>query len=160
MADEKEFLAAARFQFTSDDIGDDLYVQKISGIKMTVPVVGNNSPFGVAASSKVGMQQAPSAVKSEEVTITFVTNSAKPKAVSDWFFNSHPDRETGGATQTKGQLKTADIKVFKQDGTESVNWHFEGVMPMSYKMSNLDATGNQPLTETVTFAYMYVQRVK
>jgi phage tail-like protein len=155
-----EYLAAARFEFTSTDLGDGLFVQKVSGLKMSIQVTSTDSPLGVTAGSKVTSQQAASGVKNENITITFVTNSSKPKAVSDWFYNSHPDRDLGGATQTKGVLKTADIKVFKQDGSESANWHFDGVMPLSYDMSALDVGGNQSLTETVTFSYTYVQRKK
>ncbi len=155
-----EYIAVSRFEFTSTDLADGLFVQKISGLKMSIQVTSTDAPLGASAGSKVTMQQAASAVKNENITITFVTNTAKPKAVSDWFYQSHPDRDLGGATVTKGALKTADIKTFKQDGSESANWHFEGVMPLSYKMSGLDVSGNQPLTETVTFSYTYVQRKK
>lgn len=155
-----EYLASARFQFTADGLGDDLFVQKVSGLKMSIQVTGTDTPLGVSGGSKVTAQQAASAVKNENITITFVTNSNKPKAISDWFYDSHPNRDLGGATKTKGELKTADIKVFKQDGSESAHWHFDGVMPLSYKMSNLDVAGNQALTETVSFSYTYVQRKK
>ena len=155
-----EYLASARFEFNADGLDNKLFVQKVSGLKMSIQVTATDGPLGVTMGSKVTAQQAASAVKNENITITFVTNSDKPKAVSDWFYNSHSDRDLGGATKTKGELKTADIKVFKQDGEESANWHFQGVMPLSYKMSNLDVAGNQALTETVSFSYTYVERKK
>jgi phage tail-like protein len=155
-----EYLTNSRFQFTADGLDGKLFVQKVTGLKMSIQVTATDSPAGVASDSKTTTQQAASAVKNENITITFVTNSDKPKAVSDWFYKSHPDRDLGGATQTKGELKTADIKVFAQDGSESAAWHFDGVMPLSYKMSGLDVQGNQALNETVTFSFTYVNRTK
>ncbi len=155
-----EYLANSRFEFTADGLDGKLFVQKVTGLKMSIQVTATDSPLGVTNATKATSQQAASAVKNENVTITFVTNSDKPKTVSDWFYDSHPNRELGGATKTKGALKTADIKVFAQDGSESAAWHFDGVMPLTYKMSGLDVAGNQPLTETVTFSFTYVNRTK
>jgi hypothetical protein len=78
------------------------------------------------------------------------------RTVIRFYFNSNSDSVSDGA---KRQLKTASIKVFKEDGDVSADWHFEGVIPLSYKMSNLDASSHQqPLTETVSFSCTSVKR--
>ncbi|MEB3828417.1 phage tail protein [Phormidium sp. CCY1219] len=160
MAVDKEPLSQARFEFKSDNLSSDLLVESISGIKMSIPVTNAEGAFGVAAKSKVNRQAAPSAVESQEVTVTFVTSSKAPKAVADWFYESHSTPDLGGATKTKGKTEEATITVFKQDGSESASWTFKGVMPKTYNMSGLDAAGNEALKETVTFAYEYVKRTK
>ena len=154
-----EPLSQARFEFKTDKLSGVL-VESISGLKLTIPVTQSDGPIGVNQGSKVNRQAAPSAVESQDITITFVTSSKNPKAVSDWFYNSHSTPDVGGATQTKGKTQTATITVFKQDGKASAEWTFKGVMPQTYVLSALDVAGNQSLTETVTFAYEYLERKK
>lgn len=157
---DKEPLSCGRFQWKCDNQTDDLLVESISGIKMSIPVTNAEGAFGVKAGSKVNRQAAPSDLESHDVTVCFVTSSKAPKAVSDWFYDAHSTPDLGGGTKTKGKTQEATITVFKQDGTESASWTFKGVMPKTYKMSGLDAAGNESLKETVTFCYEYVQRTK
>lgn len=154
-----EPLSQARFEFKTDSLTDVL-VESVSGLKLTIPVTQSDGPIGVSKGSKVNRQAAPSAVESQDITIKFVTSSKNPKAVSDWFYESHSTPDVGGATKTKGKTQTATLIVFKQDGSESATWEFKGVMPKTYAMSDFDAAGNQTLTETVTFAYEYLMRKK
>lgn len=161
MAVNKEPLSQARFEFKADGLGaDNLLVETVSGVKMSIPVTNSEGAFGVKSGSKVSRQASPSAVESNDVTVTFVTSSKDPQAVSKWFYDSHSTPDLGGATATKGQTKQATLTVFKQDASPSATWTFKGVMPMTYKMSDLDAAGNQALKETVTFCYEYVERTK
>lgn len=153
-----EPLSQARFQFKADNLDEGLLVESVSGLKLTIPVTQSDGPLGVTKGSKVNRQAAPSAVESHDITIKFITSSKNPKAVSDWFYDSHSTPDVGGATKTKGKNQVATITVFKQDGTESAQWEFKGVMPMTYAMSDFDAAGNQSLTETITFAYEYLMR--
>lgn len=155
-----EPLSQARFQFKADNLDEGLLVESVSGLKLTIPVTQSDGPLGVTKGSKVNRQAAPSAVESHDITIKFITSSKNPKAVSDWFYDSHSTPDVGGATKTKGKHQVATITVFKQDGAESAQWEFKGVMPMTYAMSDFDAAGNQSLTETVTFAYEYLMRKK
>lgn len=157
---DKEPLSQARYEFAADNLGKDLLVESVSGVKMTIPVTNADGAFGVKTGSKVNRQAAPSAVESSDVTVTFVTSSKDPKAVSKWFYDSHSTPDLGGATGTKGKTEEATLTVFKQDGSPSASWTFKGVMPMTYKMSELDAAGNQSLKETITFCYEYVERTK
>jgi phage tail-like protein len=154
-----EPLSQARFEFKTDKLSGVL-VESISGLKLTIPVTQSDAPIGVSSGSKVNRQAAPSGVESQDITIKFVTSSKNPKAVSQWFYDSHSTPDVGGATKTKGVTQTATVSVFKQDGKEAAQWEFKGVMPMTYAMSDLDAAGNQSLTETVTFAYEYLARKK
>lgn len=156
---EPEYLSQARFEFKTEKLTDVL-VESVSGLKLTIPVTQSDGPLGVKKGSVVNRQAAPSAVESQDITIKFITSSKNPKAVSDWFYESHSTPDLGGATKTKGETQTATLTVFKQDGKESAKWTFKGVMPMTYAMSDLDAAGNQSLTETVTFAYEYLMRDK
>jgi phage tail-like protein len=154
-----EPISQARFEFKTDKLTDVL-VESISGIKLTIPVTQSDGPIGVYKGSKVNRQAACSAVESQDITIKFVTSSKNPKAVSDWFYDSHSTPDVGGATKTKGETQNATITTFLQDGSASAEWEFKGVMPMTYAMSALDVGGNQSLTETVTFAYEYMLRKK
>jgi phage tail-like protein len=154
-----EPLSQARFEFKTNELTDVL-VESVSGLKLTIPVTQSDGPIGVNKASKVNRQAAPSAVESQDITIKFVTSSKNPKAVSDWFYDSHSTPDVGGATKTKGKTQDATLTVFKQDGSASAEWEFKGVMPMTYAMSDFDAAGNQTLTETVTFAYEYLLRKK
>lgn len=154
-----EPLSQARFEFKTDELTDVL-VESVSGLKLTIPVTQSDGPIGVSKGSKVNRQAAPSAVESQDITIKFITSSKNPKAVSDWFYDSHSTPDAGGATKTTGKTQTATLTVFKQDGKDSAQWEFKGVMPMTYAMSDFDAAGNQSLTETVTFAYEYLMRKK
>lgn len=159
MPDSLEPLSQARFEFKTDSLTDVL-VESVSGLKLTIPVTQSDGPIGVFKGSKVNRQAAPSAVESQDITIKFITSSKNPKAVAKWFYDSHSTPDVGGATKTSGETQTATITVFKQDGSPSAEWEFNGVMPMTYAMSELDAAGNQSLTETVTFAYEYLLRKK
>jgi phage tail-like protein len=159
MPDSLEPLSQARFEFKTDSLTDVL-VESVSGLKLTIPVTQSDGPIGVSKGSKVNRQAAPSAVESQDITIKFITSSKTPKAVSDWFYDSHSTPDVGGKTKTAGKTQTATLTVFKQDASESAQWEFTGVMPMTYAMSEFDAAGNQSLTETVTFAYEYLLRKK
>ncbi len=160
MAIDKEPLSQARFEFKVDGLDVDALIESVSSFKMNIPVTNAEGAFGVKAGGKVNRQAAPSAVESNDVTITFVTSSKAPKAVSNWFYDSHSTPDLGGATKTKGKTDQATLKIFKQDGSESATWVFSGVMPMSYTLSGLNAAGNESLKETVTFAYEYVERTQ
>lgn len=154
-----EPLSQAKFEFKTDKLTGVL-VESISGMKLTIPLTNSDAPVGVTEGGKVNRQAAPSAVESQDITIKFVTSSKNPKAVSDWFYDSHSTPDVGGATKTKGATQTATVTLFKQDGKASAQWEFKGVMPLSYEMSALDAGGSETLTETVTFAYEYFLRKK
>jgi phage tail-like protein len=162
MADErKDFLSQARFEFKLDDEKlNELYVESVSGLKLTIPVTQSDGPVGVKGKGTVVRQAAPSAVESQNVTVTFITSSDKPKAVSSWFYDSHSTPDAGGATGTKGVTKTATLTVFTQGASEGAQWEFKDVMPLSYEMSALDVGGNDSLKETVTFCYSYMLRKK
>ena len=159
MPDKKEPLSQARFEFKTDKLKNVL-VESVSGLRLTIPVTQSDGPIGVSSKGAVNRQAAPSAVESQDITITFITSSKNPKAVSDWFYDSHSTPDTGGGTKTKGATQTATLTIFKQDSSASAQWEFKGVMPMTYSMSDLDVTSNQSLKETVTFAYEYLTRKK
>lgn len=160
MAVRLEPLSQARFEFKIDGLSEDVLVESVSSVKMSIPVTNAEGAFGVKDKSKVNRQAAPSAVESNDVTITFVTSSKAPKAVSNWFYDSHSTPDLGGATKTKGKTDQATLTIFRQNGQASATWLFSGVMPMSYNLSALDAAGNESLKETVTFCYEYVERTK
>ena len=77
-----------------------------------------------------------------------------------WYEESHSQPTTGGGSSNKGELKTGSIVLYNQAGDEAARWDMAGVMPKTYKTSQMEAGSTDLFKETVDFAYHSLHRVK
>lgn len=153
-----EILACSKFYFEIDGFTD-LIINKVSGISSTLQVTGDMKPMGVTKGGKAQMQATVTGATNAKITVEFAASS-QDKRLIEWYSQSHSEPSKGGGSQSKGALKTGSLTIFNQAGEEAVRWNIRGMMPASYKSSDLEAGSEQFLTETIEFIYESLHRVK
>ncbi|WP_414552420.1 phage tail protein [Anabaena sp. CCY 0017] len=153
-----EILACSKYYFELDGL-DDLIVQKVSGISITLQTAGDSKSHGVSKGGKSVIQATVTGVTNGNITVDFVA-TVEDRRLVDWFVESHSEPIKGGGTISKGERKTGSIVLYNQGGEEAARWNLTGVMPKTYKSSKMAAGEEGLATETVEFAYESLHRVK
>ncbi|MBN4003337.1 phage tail protein [Nostoc sp. LPT] len=153
-----EVLACSKFYVEIDGLSD-LIVKKVSGISIELQTAGDQNPFGVTKGGKSAIQATVTGVSNGTVTVEYVSTVQDDRLIK-WYTDSHSQPTTGGGTTNKGVLKTASIILYNQGGEEAARWNLTGVMPKTYKSSQLEAGTTELATETVELAFHSIRRIK
>jgi|JFJP01.1.fsa_nt_gi phage tail-like protein len=156
-SNQPEILSCSRFYFEIDGFTD-LVVNKVSGISSTLQVTGDMKPMGVSKGGTAVMQATVTGVTNGKITIEFAA-SVEDNRLMEWYSQSHSKPSKGGGTGLGGEVRTGSLSVYNQGGEEAARWNMTGMMPASYKSSDLEAGSEQFLTETIEFIYESLHRV-
>ena len=148
-----ELLACSKFYVAFDGL-DDLIVSKVSGISMELQTAGDQSPFGVTKGGKAAIQATVTGVQNGTVTVEYV-GTVDDNRLFKWYEESHSQPTTGGGSSNKGALKTGSIVLYNQAGEEAARWNMTGVMPKTYKTSQMEAGSTDLFKEIVVFVFHF-----
>ncbi|MBD2526803.1 phage tail protein [Nostoc sp. FACHB-133] len=151
-----EVLSCSKFYVEIDGLTD-LIVKKISGISIELQTAEDHNPIDVTGKSAI--QATVTGVSNGTVTVEYVSTVQDDRLIK-WYTDSHSQPTTGGGTTNKGVLKTGSIILYNQAGEEAARWNLKGIMPKTYKSSQLEAGTTELATETVELVFHSIRRIK
>ncbi|MEO1126896.1 MAG: phage tail protein [Cyanobacteria bacterium J06639_16] len=163
MAQTPEYLTYSRFFFELSDgvtgSSQQLKIQKLSGLNITVEVAGEGESIGVQKGLKSDTQFTVSSTSFENLSLEFVT-TIENDILEQWYKSCHPTSFEGGGTQWNANRSIASIVFLNQDGSEGARYNIVDAIPTTYATTQMAPDSTDLFKESLEIHHAGVHRVQ